>query len=299
MRNTDDRGGILGQLSNGGGELMSKGKIDLHIHTKYSDGSVDLQELFDALHNEGVKVASITDHNTIEAYRNMQNVNTWGITLVRGIEVDVNNNGANLHILMYNYNAQSPLFSKYLDVVRKNQIDNFVEMLKELRQMYGLTFDRAAVQMFIEQNTYFDKVRLNNLLVELGVAKTPRDAFYAYTKPVTERPRLQISPQDFFKIAKDSGAYTSLAHPMRYMRYYDTVDELEEMVLGLKGLGLDAVEVFNNKESVEDRERFLEFARNNGLGVTGGSDYHNKISVREAKRLGKTLDQDLLIESLM
>ena len=40
--------------------------VDLHIHTKYSDGEYDEKEIVDKIREAGVKEFSICDHDTIE-----------------------------------------------------------------------------------------------------------------------------------------------------------------------------------------------------------------------------------------
>ena len=45
--------------------------IDLHMHTKYSDGQFNVKELINILNEKGIKYASITDHNSIGAHIEM------------------------------------------------------------------------------------------------------------------------------------------------------------------------------------------------------------------------------------
>lgn len=45
--------------------------IDLHMHTKYSDGQFEVKELICMLNDKGIKYASITDHYSIGAHIEM------------------------------------------------------------------------------------------------------------------------------------------------------------------------------------------------------------------------------------
>jgi len=49
--------------------------IDLHMHTKYSDGSDSLCELLTRVENKKLNTISITDHNTALVYEKMEKIN--------------------------------------------------------------------------------------------------------------------------------------------------------------------------------------------------------------------------------
>lgn len=63
-------------------------------------------------------------------------------------------------------------------------------------------------------------------------------------------------------------------------------------------MGLDGLEVFNNRQSLTEERQLLEFANVNNLIITGGSDYHSKIGCNETKMLGKCLGNDLTVDKL-
>jgi len=49
--------------------------IDLHMHTKYSDGTDDIEEFLIKAENAKLDVISITDHNTVKGYFKLENIN--------------------------------------------------------------------------------------------------------------------------------------------------------------------------------------------------------------------------------
>ena len=268
-------------------------KVDLHIHTMYSDGGLSVQELFDNLKKNNIKIASITDHNNFDAYKELPNINTYGINIIEGMEVDVEYKGSILHLLMYNFDKNSEKMQNYCKKIRKNDIFVFERMINDVCKLYNLNIKKEKILDFEKRNQYFDKVKLNNFLVELGFAESPKDAFYNFTKDVEDKKRLAISAQEFFDLAKDSHAITSIAHPMKYLEYYDSIKNIEKMILELKNLGLDSVEVFNNRQTIDDEMEIYRFAVENNLAISGGSDYHAKLGSEEKKELGKALDKTL------
>ena len=80
---------------------MKKGLIDLHTHTNYSDGELSPIKLCDFAKENGISVLSITDHNTIEGYKNLGDMQELGLKLIPGIEFDVAIDKVKLHILGY------------------------------------------------------------------------------------------------------------------------------------------------------------------------------------------------------
>ena len=49
-------------------------RYDLHIHTKYSDGELDVFELLNELKENKINYFSITDHDNIDSVKALSNV---------------------------------------------------------------------------------------------------------------------------------------------------------------------------------------------------------------------------------
>lgn len=268
-------------------------KTDLHIHTIYSDGGTALQDLFDKLHKNNVKIISITDHCVLDAYSELKYINTYSIKIINGIEMDVKYRDNTLHLLLYNFDVNSVLLTKYLNTVRVHDINYFEQSLFELNKTYNIKYTNEQLKYFEDRNNYFDKVRINNFLVELGVCSTPKEAFDLYTKNIKDKKRLVIDIDEFIAIANDSNALSFIAHPVKYLKYYESLENLCKVILELKEFGLNGVEVYNNRQTESDENYLLKFCKNNNLLISGGSDYHNKIGSIENKELGKVLGKDI------
>lgn len=270
-------------------------KIDLHIHTCFSDGVFLPAQIFEHAQKQKIKIISITDHNNIDAYSGIENLNTNGIQIVLGMEVDVLFEQNCYHILMYNFNKQSKQFLQYLKNSRNHDIAEFHKMINALKNKFALKITRQQIENFVCQNQYFDKVRLNNFLVESGFCQNPKQAFYDYTKDIEDKTRYCISAQEFFKLASNCGATTSIAHPHKYLKFLQTQNNLHSVILKMQKMGLDAIEVYNNRQTAKQKNQLKHFAKKYGLAITGGSDFHQKLGTTENKHLatvlGKTLKQ--------
>lgn len=53
--------------------------IDLHTHTNYSDGTWNLKKILEEAEKAKISVLSITDHDTLKAYKELENFNCTDI----------------------------------------------------------------------------------------------------------------------------------------------------------------------------------------------------------------------------
>ena len=88
-------------------------KIDLHIHTKYSDGYDNPMEILNSAIRLGLDRIAFTDHNCDDAQRYpglKELAKSCGVKIIPGCELSVKHNGKRLHLLAYNYNYIFSLF---------------------------------------------------------------------------------------------------------------------------------------------------------------------------------------------
>ena len=90
-------------------------KIDLHIHTKFSDGEGDYLEIINSAKAKGYKLISITDHNTLEAHKTTQDD-----ILLTGIEFDCWVGYVFIHLLGYGIDANHPAIASFLAKTKKD-----------------------------------------------------------------------------------------------------------------------------------------------------------------------------------
>lgn len=71
-------------------------KINLHIHTTYSDGKANVYEIINQAKEKGYKRIAICDHNTIDAHKNIKDE-----ILIPAVEFDVWCGYVFMHLLAY------------------------------------------------------------------------------------------------------------------------------------------------------------------------------------------------------
>jgi predicted metal-dependent phosphoesterase TrpH len=244
--------------------------IDLHTHTTASDGRCGPVELVARARAAGVRVLSVTDHDTVagcdEAAAACPGA---GIDFVPGIEVTAVQEGLDVHVLGYFIDTTSETLLTSLAVQRQHRIDRFRAMVARLAE-HGLTIDADAVLQPALDNPFRSVGRpwLARALVEAGHVRDIAEAFdrWLATGRPAFVPRAGAVPEDVFAWIHEAGGIASLAHPGLLRR--------DDWIPRFAGAGLDAIEAYHSKHDAAVTARYLALARDHGLAVSGGSDYH-------------------------
>lgn len=93
-------------------------KVNLHIHTKFSDGLGDYKQILNSAKEKNYKLIAITDHNTIEAHKHIQDEK-----LLTGVEFDCWFGYVFIHLLGYGININHPDISPFLARDKKDTED--------------------------------------------------------------------------------------------------------------------------------------------------------------------------------
>ena len=102
------------------------GKVNLHIHTNYSDGKADFKKVLDNAKKNGYKLISITDHNTVEGHKHYQDE-----ILVTGVEFDCWFGYVFIHLLAYNIDVNHPSLCPFLAKTK-------AELIKAIHEAGGI-----------------------------------------------------------------------------------------------------------------------------------------------------------------
>ena len=118
------------------------GKVNLHIHTNYSDGKAYFKKVLDNSKKNGYKLISITDHNTVEGHKHYQDE-----ILVTGVEFDCWFGYVFIHLLAYNIDVNHPSLCPFLaktkaetegDLIRLFARRNVPELIKAIHEAGGI-----------------------------------------------------------------------------------------------------------------------------------------------------------------
>lgn len=248
-------------------------RIDLHTHTRASDGTQSPEELVLAARDAGLDVLGLTDHDTAEGWDEaLRTAEEAGLGLVRGMEVSTRLDGRGVHLLAYLPDPTYPPLVALLDRVLEGRASRVPAVLERLRAL-GIDLTEQDVAAVSGHAAASGRPHVADALVVAGVVADREEAFRRYLNP--GRPayvdRWAAPLRETVRVVAEAGGVSVVAHPWG-RRSDETPDEaaLAELV----ELGLAGLEVDHQDHDAAARERLRGIARNLGLIVTGSSDHH-------------------------
>jgi predicted metal-dependent phosphoesterase TrpH len=246
--------------------------IDLHLHTTASDGRHSPDEVVRRAHERGLRVISITDHDTREGVAPGQAAAArLGLTCIPGIEITSVMNGRDVHVLAYNLPPVVPALDGLLAAQRRSRLERACEIARRLERM-GTPIDIAPLVASTERGggKALARPQIAQCLIAAGHASSVPDAFDRFLGEDSPAyvPHTGASPADVVGLVVCAGGVASLAHPGPLGR--------DELIPGLRDAGLSAIEAYHSAHDEPTQARYAALAKQLGLAVTGGSDYHGE-----------------------
>ena len=247
--------------------------IDLHTHSRVSDGTASPRELVHAAAAAGLDVVAITDHDTTAGWGEAAEAAAEvGIGLVRGIEISTRYRGAGVHLLAYLPDADDPALQAELGRIVAGRRGRVPAMLERLRQL-GIPATEEALAEVSGGNEVTGRPHIADLLVHLGVVATRDQAFAQYLSDGGPAfiDRYAADLVEMIGLVRSARGVSVVAHP--WGRGSEHVLD-EAGFVALKQAGLSGIEVDHLDHDPCARDRLREIARRLDLVVTGASDHH-------------------------
>lgn len=270
--------------------IRSGGKADLHIHTFYSDGKLSPEAVVDRWISEGYDTIAITDHDGIEgSIKGMEYAYGKGVTFIPGIEFDSSDElGKDIHVLGYgiDYNNKD-LRSVLRDLIIKRARRNDAMMAALNDRGCGITLDEIGE---MNEGRYVGKPTFASILVKKGIVGTNDEAFNTlFREPELRKIRKEtLSSEKVVDVIHQAGGLAVLAHPMEQRHlgesFKDFRPRLYAILDRMREYGVDGIECFHPSADPERAELLCEYAEQNGLIITRGSDFHSDSQKRNFAR---------------
>ena len=246
------------------------GLIDLHTHTTASDGRCAPAELVARARAAGVRVLSVTDHDTVASSDAARVAcESAGIEFVPGIEITAIREGVDVHVLGYFVDPESSNLLAFLAEQRTRRLDRAREIVARLATL-GMPLDADAILQPGIDNTGVSIGRpwIARALMASGHVATVGEAFERWLSRGQPAfvPRAAAGPEEVVARIHAAGGLASMAHP--------GVVERDEWIESLAAAGLDALEAYHSDHNAAATARYVALARRLHLDVTGGSDFH-------------------------
>ena len=251
--------------------------IDLHCHSTASDGSAAPAELLKLAAEKKLRALALTDHDTIGGLEEFMRAAAEypQIEAIPGIELaacdDINPNHS-FHIVgLYLGGKDDTLQELLRDVIRWRHERNLA-IVDRLR-CAGVPITLEMVQECAGDGV-IGRPHIALALIKCGYAFDVQNAFdrwIATGKPGYVRRRLP-TPAEAIAAIHSMGGVAIWAHP--FTRGNFTVTRIRQFAVELKDIGLDGIEAYYVLHTPVQQRNVCEIARDTGLMLSGGSDYH-------------------------
>lgn len=141
--------------------------IDLHMHTKYSDGSKTVEQVLKMCEEKKLEYISITDHNNCGAYydKDLKNNKTFKVKIIKGCELNAEFQNRAIEILAYQINPDiiTSWKEKYysIDKIRQNTKEIYNRFLSILDKK-GIKYNKEDIRQQKEETEYIENTRIWN-----------------------------------------------------------------------------------------------------------------------------------------
>lgn len=244
--------------------------IDLHTHTTASDGVLAPRELVALAERRGVRILSITDHDTVAAYAELEGLQT-DLRLVPGIEFSTQWQRTEIHVVGLGIRLDDPALNRGIEMQQRSREQRTERIAAKLEKL-GLPDPLPAVQA-IAGTRAAGRPHFARHLVDTGKVADMGQAFKKYLavgKPGYCRP--EWAPLDeVIAWIQGAGGTAVLAHPAHYNL---TRTRLAKLVTAFQEAGGNAMEVVSGVQAPGVTTSLARLCTKHGLLASCGSDFH-------------------------
>lgn len=249
--------------------------IDLHVHSNASDGSLTPSEVANEAMKMGLSAIALTDHDTIDGVTEiLEYTKDKDLEVIPGIELSCYYNNREIHILGFYVDYTNPELQKELDILKEAREGRNLKMI-ELMRKDGIDITMEKL-LHGNPDSVITRAHFARVLVEDGICKDKEVAFKKYIGIGCKYylPKPQVTCETAMNILTKYSKAAFLAHPLLYHLGYN---QIEELVIYLKSLGLKGIEAYHSSNNCYESDKLRSMALKLDLAISGGSDYHGII----------------------
>ena len=273
-----------------GDEHLFRVPIDLHTHSRVSDGTESPGDLVRAAARAGLGTVALTDHDTTAGWSEaIAAASEVHITLIPGMELSTRIEFASVHMLAYLFDPQNEAFAEETLRIRTARLRRAEEMVDRIAADYDISWADVVAQT--SAGATVGRPHIADALVARGHAPDRSAAFAGilHWKAGYYQPHYAPDPLTGVRLIRGAGGVPVLAHPATGGRER-VISEVR--LARLVDAGLFGLEIDHRENQEEGKERLRFYARKYGLVITGSSDYHGS---GKPNRLGEnTTDPEVL-----
>ena len=266
-------------------------RIDLHIHTTASDGTLTPKEVIALAQHHGLKAIAITDHDTLAGSKEaLQAGIPPSLEFLTGVEISAAAppfyaGSGSFHLLGYSISLDDPALNSALEKLQQARKNRNPAIIKRLNDL-GISIELDEVRREAGDGQ-LGRPHIGQVLVKKGYAGSMDDAFSRFLGigGPAYVDKYRIDCRSAIELILQAGGIPVLAHPG--LLKCKTRDQFDELIAELKKIGIKGVEVYYSEHSPEQTRLFADLAQRHNLLMTGGTDFHGTIQPQIAIGSGK------------
>ena len=262
--------------------------IDLHLHTTASDGCLTPPALAAEAARAGLRTIAITDHDTTAGVPDgALACERLGLRLIPGIEITAIEDGRDVHVLGYFIDRSDRGLREFLVRQRTDRLRRIRDIGDRLRALgYSVSLEAMLQTAGADLSRTVGRPHVADALVAAGHAANRREAFdrlLAEGRPALV-PRCGAPVRDVIQVIARAGGIASLAHP--------GLTRIDERIAEFARAGLHALEARHSDHDASAESRYRAMAKDLGLAISGGSDFHGADAAHAAAPGAVTIGAD-------
>jgi predicted metal-dependent phosphoesterase TrpH len=266
-------------------------RIDLHIHSTASDGTLSPFEILALAQDLNIAAISITDHDTLDGSRDALSFGIPpSVKFLTGVEISSEpppsfSCAGSFHILGYAVDVDHPDLNHTLSMLRDSRKRRNPQIL-ELLSRLGIEISLEEVRNSAG-DSQLGRPHIARFMVEKGYVPSIDAAFDEYLgngKPAYVD-RFRFECEKTIKAILNAGGIPVLAHPL--LLGIRENDILEDLIAVLTEMGLRGIEVYYPEHTKNLIAYYSRLASHFNLLITGGTDFHGDIKPEIKMGVGK------------
>ena len=289
-------------------EYKNRLRIDLHIHSTASDGSLTPADIIDHAQKLELAAIAITDHDSVDGSKEALQIGIPpSLHFLTGVEISAAHppffpGSGSFHILGYDIRLDHSDLNQTLSKLQDARRNRNPEILERLNKLgFQISFEELKDKTAEGQ---LGRPHIAYAMLKKGFVASIDEAFDRYLG--TGKPayvdKYRIECEQAVKIIREAGGIPVLAHPAHLN--IENEQALEALLQELKKFGLAGIEVYYPGHSTRQIRQYSQMAKRYGLLMTGGTDFHGSITPQIKMGSGKgdlfvpyTLYEDLINEN--
>lgn len=266
-------------------------KIDLHVHSSFSDGTLTPTELVHLAVESNLAAFALTDHDTVEgikeaktAAKKLNETSENDLEFIAGIEISAGYRQKDIHLLGLFIDETNESLLTSLQAAKENRMNRNKKMADNLRN--------GGIDISMEDlindnpNAILTRAHFAKHMLKHGYVNSIKQAFDQYlsdSKPYYV-PREYISPESAIANIRKANGIPILAHPLLY---HLPDKELKALIKELKSMGLMGLEAIYSSNISNEESYVRGLASSYDLLISGGSDFHGSVKPHISLGIGR------------